>query len=59
MLDAFNDEIEQWIIESLKNIGLNTAKSVLNASAQELEKADLEEDTLKNVMEILRKEFED
>lgn len=59
LLDAFNDEIEQWIIESLKNIGLNTAKSVLNASAQELEKADLEEDTLNNVMEILRKEFED
>ncbi|MCH5219918.1 MAG: transcription termination/antitermination protein NusA [Muribaculaceae bacterium] len=59
-LDEFKDEIEEWIIESLKNIGLMTAKNVLNAPREMLiEKADLEEETVDNVLEILRAEFED
>ena len=58
-LDEFNDEIDSWVIDELKNIGLSTAKAVLNASASKLEQADLEEDTLKHVMEVLRAEFED
>ena len=59
-LDEFKDEIEEWIIEALKNIGLITAKNVLNAPREMLiEKADLEEETVDNVLEILRAEFED
>ena len=59
-LDEFKDEIEEWIIEALKNIGLMTAKNVLNAPREMLiEKADLEEETVDNVLEVLRAEFED
>lgn len=59
-LDEFKDEIEEWIIEALKNIGFVTAKSVLNAPREMLiEKADLEEETVDQVLEILRAEFED
>ena len=59
-LDEFKDEIEEWIIESLKNIGLMTAKNVLNAPRERLiEEADLEEETVDNVLEVLRAEFED
>ena len=58
-LDEFRDEIEGWVIESLKELGLGTAKAVLNASPEMLEKADLEDETVQNVLEILRKEFED
>lgn len=58
-LDEFNDEIDQWVIDAIKNIGLETAKSVLNAPREMLvEKADLEEETVDNVLEVLRKEFE-
>ena len=59
-LDEFKDEIEEWVIEALKNIGLMTAKNVLNAPREMLiETADLEEETVDNVLEILRSEFED
>lgn len=58
-LDEFSDEIDQWIIDSIKAIGLDTAKAVLNAPRDMLvEKADLEEETVDNVLKILRAEFE-
>ncbi len=59
-LDEFKDEIEEWVIDALKNIGFVTAKSVLNAPREMLvEKADLEEETVAHVLEVLRAEFED
>ncbi len=59
-LDEFNDEIEQWIIDSLKAIGLDTAKAVIRAPRELLvEKADLEEETVENVLNILKAEFDD
>ena len=58
-LDEFSDEIDQWIIDSIKAIGLDTAKQVLNAPREMLiEKADLEEETVDHVLEVLRAEFE-
>lgn len=58
-LDEFSDEIDPWIIDSIKGIGLDTAKAVLNAPRDMLvEKADLEEETVDNVLKILRAEFE-
>ena len=58
-LDEFADEIDQWIIDSIKAIGLDTAKAVLNAPREMLiEKADLEEETVDEVLNILRAEFE-
>ena len=58
-LDQFSDEIDQWIIDAIKGIGLETAKAVLNAPREMLvEKADLEEETVDHVLEVLRKEFE-
>lgn len=58
-LEEFKDEIDSWIIEALKNIGCATAKSVINTPRQQLiEKADLEEDTVDDVLKILRSEFE-
>ena len=59
-LDEFADEIEEWVIEAIKNIGLDTAKAVLNTPRQVLiEKADLEEDTVDHLIEVLQAEFED
>ena len=59
-LDEFADEIEEWVIEAIKKIGLDTAKAVLNAPREVLiEKADLEEDTVDHVIEVLQAEFED
>ena len=59
-LDEFTDEIEEWVIEAIKGIGLDTAKAVLNAPRQVLiEKADLEEDTVDHLIEVLKAEFED
>ncbi|MBQ6649398.1 MAG: transcription termination/antitermination protein NusA [Muribaculaceae bacterium] len=59
-LDRFNDEIDQWVIDALKAIGCATAKAVLNTPRQDLiDKADLEEDTVDEVLAILRAEFED
>lgn len=58
-LDEFVDEIEDWIIDELKTIGCDTAKSVLELSVDELVKrTDLEEETIKEVMKILKAEFE-
>ena len=58
--DEFKDEIDPWVIDALKNIGFTTARSVLNAPRDMLvEKADLEEETVDNVMNVLRAEFEE
>ena len=58
-LDEFNDEIDQWVLDAIKGIGLDTAKAVLNAPREMLiSKADLEEETVDQVLEVLRAEFE-
>ena len=58
-LDEFSDEIDQWVIDAIKGIGLDTAKQVLNAPRNLfIEKADLEEETVDNVLKVLRTEFE-
>ena len=58
-LEEFSDEIDQWVIDAIKSIGLDTAKAVLNAPREMLvEKADLEEETVDNVLRVLRAEFE-
>lgn len=58
-LDEFVDEIDAWILDELKTIGCDTAKSVLNLSVNDLVKrTDLEEETVKEVLRILREEFE-
>lgn len=59
LLDSFTDEIDQWIIDALKGIGCDTAKSVLAIPAEELiRRADLEEETVSDVLRILASEFE-
>ena len=59
-LDEFSDEIDQWIIDALKNIGYDTAKSVLNVSREDLvRRTDLEEETIDEVLGILKAEFEE
>jgi N utilization substance protein A len=59
-LDEFSDEIEAWIIDELKNIGCDTARSVLKLSKEELvRRSDLEEETITEVLNILASEFED
>lgn len=58
-LDEFSDEIDQWVIDAIKGIGYDTAKQVLNAPRDMIvEKADLEEETVDNVLKVLRAEFE-
>ncbi len=58
-LQEFSDEIDQWIIDELKNIGCDTAKSVLELDVQELvNRTDLEEETIREVIRILTAEFE-
>ncbi len=58
-LDEFSDEIESWVIDQLKQIGLDTAKSVLALNKEELvRRTDLEEETVDNVVAVLSKEFE-
>ena len=58
-LDEFSDEIDQWVIDAIKGIGLDTAKQVLKAPRNMLiEKADLEEETVDSVLKVLRAEFE-
>lgn len=58
-LEEFGDEIDGWILDELKAIGLDTAKSVLELSVDELVKrTDLEEETIEEIMKILRAEFE-
>jgi N utilization substance protein A len=58
-LDEFVDEIEGWILDELKAVGCDTARSVLRLSAEELlKRTDLEEETIRDVLKILRSEFE-
>lgn len=58
-LDEFKDEIEEWIIDEIKKVGCDTAKSVLSLTVEELAKrADLEEETVRDVMHILKSEFD-
>jgi N utilization substance protein A len=58
-IQEFSDEIDQWIIDELKSIGCDTAKSVLELEVKELVKrTDLEEETIKEVIRILKAEFE-
>lgn len=60
MLDEFRDEIDGWIIDAIKKLGIDTAKGVLNAPREMLiEKADLEEDTVDEILDILKSEFEE
>ena len=59
-LDEFNDEIDQWVLDAFKAIGLDTAKDVLGTSKEDLlAKTDLEEETIDEVLRILKAEFED
>lgn len=59
-LDEFKDEIDEWVINAIKGIGIDTAKGVLNAPREMLiEKADLEENTVDDVLRILKAEFEE
>ena len=59
-LTEFSDEIDSWIIEELAKAGLDTAKSVLEQDAEDLVKrTDLEEETINDVLKILKEEFED
>src|SRR3990170_8463558 len=58
-LEEFSDEIEQWIIDELKRVGCDTARSVLNLTAEELERrTDLEKETIEDVRKVLQAEFE-
>ena len=59
-LREFNDDIEQWILDEFKKVGLTTAKSVLDKETESLlNMVDLEEETIEDVKRILREEFED
>lgn len=59
-LEEFSDEIDSWVIEAVKALGLDTAKQVLNAPRELLiEKADLEEETVDAMLDVLRAEFEE
>jgi transcription termination/antitermination protein NusA len=58
-LSEFSDEIDEWMIGELHKIGLDTAKSVLALSKDELvRRTDLEEEAVEEILDILRKEFE-
>jgi len=58
-LEEFSDEIETWILDELKRIGCDTARSVLNLTAEELERrTDLEKETIEEVRKVLQSEFE-
>ena len=60
ILDEFSDEIDGWVIDAIKAIGIDTAKAVLNAPREMLiEKTDLEEETVDEVLRILKSEFEE
>ena len=59
-LDEFADEIDEWIIDELKAIGCDTAKSVLELHVDELvRRTDLEEETIKEIIRILKAEFDE
>jgi N utilization substance protein A len=58
-LDEFNDEIDQWVLDALKAVGLDTAKDVLNVGKEQLiKRTDLEEETIDDVLRVLSAEFE-
>ncbi len=58
-IEEFSDEIESWVIDELKRVGLDSAKSVLSLSEEELvRRTDLEEDTVREIVRILQAEFE-
>jgi N utilization substance protein A len=58
-LEEFSDEIESWVIDELKRVGCDTARSVLGLSAEELERrTDLEKETIADVRKVLQAEFE-
>ncbi len=58
-LEEFSDEIESWVIDELKRIGCDTARSVLDLTAEELERrTDLEKETIKEVLDVLKSEFD-
>ena len=58
-LDEFSDEVDQWVIDAIKSLGYDTAKEVLNAPRELLiEKADLEEETVDHLLDVLKAEFE-
>ena len=59
-LSEFSDEIDDWVIEEFKKVGLDTAKSILELDQSELiKRTDLEEETIKEVIRILKEEFEE
>ena len=59
-LKEFTDEIDDWVIEEFRKVGLDTAKSILELEAEDLiKRTDLEEETVMNVLKILKEEFED
>ena len=59
-LTEFKDEIDAWVLEEFRKVGLDTAKSVLELSAEDLVKrTDLEEETVSDVLKVLKEEFED
>lgn len=59
-LNEFTDELEDWVIDELKRVGLDTAKQVLELSVEELERrTDLEQETIANILEVLKREFEE
>ena len=58
-LDEFRDEIDDWVIEALKDVGLGTAKAVLNARPEVLDQADLEDTTIEHVFNVIRAEFDE
>ena len=58
-LEEFSDEIEGWVIDELKRIGCDTARSVLDLTPEELERrADLEKETIDEVRKVLQSEFD-
>ena len=59
-LDEFRDEIDDWVIDAFKEMGIETAKTALNAPRDMIiKKTDLEEETVDYVLDVLRKEFEE
>jgi len=58
-LDEFTDEIDKWVIDELKRVGCDTARDVLQLSAEELERrTDLEKETIEDIRRILQEEFD-
>ena len=59
-LTEFSDEIDEWVIQEFKKVGLDTAKSILELDSDELiKRTDLEEETIKEIIKILKTEFEE